>query len=232
MRLRAVFFDLDQTLFPAEQAYRRGLRSAWRALREREPVGWERFQSLYARARQRVKARLKSSPSARSRLLYFKQLVEDLSGRPRPALVLAMMRAYDRAWPAADLGASRRVAAALAGSYTLGILTNLVCDTQLRKMLRLDPDGRLFRVLITSEELGVEKPQRAMFREACRRAGCRPGEALMVGDDWEHDVLGSLRAGLRAVWLRPPGSPERRLPAGAARIDHLSELPAVLGGAP
>ena len=48
----------------------------------------------------------------------------------------------------------------------------------------------------------VGKPAAAFFHAATDDMGCAPGEALMVGDDVEADVLGALDAGLRAVLAR------------------------------
>ncbi|MFH2201903.1 MAG: HAD family hydrolase [Elusimicrobiota bacterium] len=191
MKLKAVLFDLDETLLPVERVYRRGVRAAWREFRRERRVSGDRFCKLYCAARRTVKSRLGAAPTARSRLLYFKELVEAAAGRPRPAQALALMRAYDGAWSALETGAGRRTARRLAGRYALGVVTNQVCTMQLLKMSRLDPRGRLFAARVTSEEVGVEKPDPRIYREACRRLGCRPAEALMVGDSWKDDILGA-----------------------------------------
>jgi HAD superfamily phosphatase (TIGR01668 family) len=48
---------------------------------------------------------------------------------------------------------------------------------------------------------GRNKPSRAMFRQALDRYGCRPSEAVMIGDQLLTDVLGANRAGIDAVWV-------------------------------
>jgi len=210
--IKAVFFDLDDTLFPTERSHARGLDAAWKALRRVRPLTRGAFERRYAEARALVKRRLGAAPAARSRLLYFKEVDQRAA--------LAMARAYDGACGAADIAASRRVAARLARRYTLGIVTNQQCSLQLRKLARLDPKGVLFKFLVTSEEMGFEKPDPRIYAEACRRARCRPSQALMVGDNREHDVLGARRAGLRAVWLDPSGE-----------LSSLDGLDALLGAA-
>ena len=55
--------------------------------------------------------------------------------------------------------------------------------------------------LITSEECGVAKPDGAIFRCALERLDVAPGDAVMVGDSWDKDVIGATRMGIRAVWL-------------------------------
>lgn len=58
-----------------------------------------------------------------------------------------------------------------------------------------------------SQAVGVAKPDPRIFREALRHAGRRPEEALHVGDSYESDCLGAMKAGLRGVWLNRSGAP-------------------------
>jgi HAD superfamily hydrolase (TIGR01549 family) len=226
--IRAIFFDLDDTLFPAEPVYLRGLQAAWRSYQRHSPITWPAFLKTCLQARKDVKGLLGPRPAARSRLLYLKRAVELLEGRQDPALTLELMRAYDTCWALIRAPKTAAMAKSLAREYTLGIITNQVCATQLRKLARIDPHGRIFPVLVTSEEAGVEKPHRLIFREACRRAGCLPQEALMVGNSWEADVLGARKAGMQAAYLR--GKDLRRKPSpGIFILRSLEDLPSLLG---
>ncbi|MCI4346501.1 MAG: HAD-IA family hydrolase [Thermoplasmata archaeon] len=73
--------------------------------------------------------------------------------------------------------------------------------------------SRRFVTVTYSQEAGAEKPARAIFELALRRAGCAPERAAMVGDSWEADVLGAWAAGLNAVWVDRDGHhPERAGP--------------------
>ena len=66
-------------------------------------------------------------------------------------------------------------------------------------------------VLVVSEEVGVSKPHPRIFEVALERAGCRPDEAVMVGDSWPNDVEGARRCGIRPIWFSrtevPPPDP-------------------------
>ncbi|MCI4364316.1 MAG: HAD family hydrolase [Thermoplasmata archaeon] len=62
-----------------------------------------------------------------------------------------------------------------------------------------------FATVTYSQEAGAEKPSRAIFELALRRAGCRPGLATIVGDSWEADVEGGRAAGLQAIWVDRDG---------------------------
>jgi putative hydrolase of the HAD superfamily len=63
-----------------------------------------------------------------------------------------------------------------------------------------------FKVSVAAHQLGVAKPDAAIFLEACRLLGVAPEDAVYVGDDVLLDVQGAQRAGLRAVWMNRTGS--------------------------
>ncbi|MEU3255174.1 HAD-IIA family hydrolase [Streptomyces sp. NPDC006997] len=77
------------------------------------------------------------------------------------------------------------------------------------------------------------KPSRAFFAAALDRLGAEPGEALMVGDDVESDVLAAQRAGMTGVLVRTGKYlPETERAAGGTPdhvIDSFAQLPALLG---
>jgi putative hydrolase of the HAD superfamily len=73
---------------------------------------------------------------------------------------------------------------------------------------------------VTSAETGARKPEPAIFARALELAGCRPEEALHVGDTPEEDVAGARAAGIRPLLL------DR---AGDGDISTLAEIEEHLG---
>ncbi|MCS7207533.1 MAG: HAD-IA family hydrolase [Dehalococcoidia bacterium] len=79
--------------------------------------------------------------------------------------------------------------------------------------------------LVTSREVGVEKPHPRIFQEALRRAGVQPHEALHVGDQVESDVVGAQGVGIHPVLMdryghlvAPEGVPVVRSVAEVAEL--------------
>ena len=107
--------------------------------------------------------------------------------------------------------------------YVIGALTNGNADVR-----RLDV-GPLFHFAIQAGEVGSSKPEPAMFEEAMRRTRLRPSEIVHVGDHLENDVAGAKRLGWRTVWVNRARAPR---PEGAAAADGeiacLSDLPSVI----
>ena len=59
----------------------------------------------------------------------------------------------------------------------------------------------LVDAVITSAEVGAQKPDRRIFEAGLAAAGCSAAEALHVGDSVENDVRGAQAAGIRALHL-------------------------------
>lgn len=91
---------------------------------------------------------------------------------------------------------------ARAKGIRLGLGTDMMTDIQYRKLEVL---GLIhaFDFIVTSEEAGYEKPQERFFKKVLEKTQYGPEECLMVGDNWDRDILGALNAGMKAAWFRP-----------------------------
>ncbi len=100
----------------------------------------------------------------------------------------------------------------------LGIVSNIDED-QLEHLGEIAGLSKYFDSLLSSERAESCKPGGAIFAEALRRAGCRPEEALFVGDSIPQDIEGANRAGIRSVllWHRP----DREAPIDTIRPRHV-----------
>lgn len=93
--------------------------------------------------------------------------------------------------------------------------------------------------VVASTDVGACKPDSRIFTEAVKRAGVPFSDVLHVGDSWEWDVEGARGSGMgaalyRGLWSRywDPDDPRKNPPANdlsIPRIDHLSEVPILLG---
>ncbi len=85
-------------------------------------------------------------------------------------------------------------------NYTHVILTNGFIEVQGFKMAAAEIE-HYFSTVVYSEEAGVRKPHQAIFDLALQRANCTAEEALMIGDDWDADILGARNAGIDQVFF-------------------------------
>lgn len=81
-----------------------------------------------------------------------------------------------------------------------------------------------FDAVVTSRDCGARKPHPSIFEHTCRELNVAPREAVFVGDCWETDVVGALRAGLRPVWIRQ-NRPSRGLRRGLVfEVESIAQL--------
>ena len=87
----------------------------------------------------------------------------------------------------------------------VGIITNGRSSIQRQKLDRFRVELGDFDTIVISEEVGVSKPDSAIFQLALNELGVNPRQATMVGDSWENDVVPSIGYGLTAIWLNRYG---------------------------
>lgn len=222
--LRAVIFDVDNTLYDYDRANEQAFQAVTDYAQRILGIPAEEFPALHQEADKLLRLRTgRLCAAIHSRLLRY-QLVLEEAGRPlRHARQMA-----ERYWSVflsamePDPAAAACLDQLKAAGYTLGIGTNMTADYQFAKLERLGLLDKLDFV-VTSEEAGAEKPEGRLFACCVEKAGCQAAECVFVGDNWEMDVLGAERAGLRPVWLS--AQPLRK---GAAQISSLRQLPGLL----
>ncbi len=123
----------------------------------------------------------------------------------------------------------------LSKRYALGIIANQKAGLE----ARLNRFGirTFFRIIVGSGDVGAAKPDPEIFRHALHLAGCRAGDAVMVGDRLDNDVIPAQQLGMRTVWVRQGygglGNPDLLEKPCDIIADSVTEIDfsAVLGGA-
>lgn len=84
--------------------------------------------------------------------------------------------------------------------YRIGIIANQSLGTR----ERLEKHGVLkyIDLVIASAEEGVSKPDKRIFEIALERAGCKPDEAVMIGDRIDNDIVPAKALGMGTVWIK------------------------------
>jgi putative hydrolase of the HAD superfamily len=116
--------------------------------------------------------------------------------------------------------------------YTLHIITNGFKEVQGIKMAAGKLD-HYFTHVINSEDAGFKKPHAGIFQHAFALAGTNAAESLMIGDDWDADILGARNIGMDQIFLTTtedlleevsPGLTIRHNYKPTATISALSEM--------
>ncbi len=105
-------------------------------------------------------------------------------------------------------------------NLTTGLLTNLTMDMKpIFDYLGLNP---YIDIVVTSGEVGFDKPEPAFFQAALQMANVNASEAIHVGDQPTTDILGARRVGIKPILIDRFGlNPDVK---ECIRIKSLTEL--------
>lgn len=90
------------------------------------------------------------------------------------------------------------------GGYRLGVVSNGVNQEKSAGALGI---AEYFEVIVGSAHVGFSKPMPPIYELALSLLGIAPGEAVMVGDNWDDDVVGAGAAGIRGIHLDRDAEP-------------------------
>ncbi|GCD84262.1 HAD-IA family hydrolase [Geobacillus zalihae] len=110
-------------------------------------------------------------------------------------------------------------------SIRLGVISNW--DRSARELLERHGLTAYFDHIIISAEVGVEKPDAAIFEKALKDAGVSGEECIYVGDNYYDDVIGSSKVGMKALLINRfnrEGIEEIRYPHTIRSIEEVPDL--------
>ena len=204
-RPSAVFFDLDNTLYPYQPAHEAGMAAVRDKASRNLGINQTEFENAFRRARTETKNQLGSVASSHSRLLYFQRTLEHLGLRSQALLSLEFEQTYwGRFLSAVKLrdGVIEFLDLLAHADIPRVIVTDLTAQIQLRKLVYLDLD-QYFEYVVTSEESGADKPDRASFNIALKKLfsskesdglDVRARTVWMIGDNLAADIEGAKAA--------------------------------------
>jgi putative hydrolase of the HAD superfamily len=82
---------------------------------------------------------------------------------------------------------------------TLGLISNV--DRDINPICQELGLSGVLGVVVTSQEVGFNKPRPEIFLAALKQAGVKPPEAVYVGDQHQIDVVGARGAGMLGILL-------------------------------
>ncbi|OWW20098.1 HAD family hydrolase [Noviherbaspirillum denitrificans] len=195
--IRAVLFDLDDTLWPIVPVIQRAekLLYAWLKLHAAPVTERVTIESM----RERRQQLMASDPVYQRDLRILRRTVlleafadAGLDTRLVDEAMEVFSKARNEVTPFADVLPALEN---LRSRVMLGSVSNGVAD--------LDAIGiaHYFQASVAAHRIGCAKPDAAIFHAACDALGVAPAETLYVGDDPLLDVEGAQKAGLRAAWI-------------------------------
>jgi len=183
--IRWIFFDLGNTLISEERAIKDRIQQMVQAFAERDiQVSAEAIERAFEEASAEFAPRL------------IVHAVEKLASNPSDRAFILQKVKYrkelEEPYPEAFEVISR-----LAQKYKIGVIANQSAGTEAR--LKSYGLNHFISLCISSTEVGLKKPEPAIFQLALELAKCQPHQAVMIGDRIDNDIRPAKSLGWKTI---------------------------------
>jgi putative hydrolase of the HAD superfamily len=206
--VKAILFDLDDTLFDHRHSSRAALAAIQQGYACFELKTLDELECDYARLLEELHPLVLQGVLTiqQARIERFRRLFAECEEDALAPIIEAAAASYRQAYQAArrPVPGAVQLLANLESLVRIAIVSNNLVAEQ-RDKLQCCGLERFADELVVSEEVGVSKPCPEIFQVALSRVECSPQEAVMVGDSWKTDVLGAHHIGIWPVWLNRQG---------------------------
>lgn len=199
MFLKALIFDLDNTLYNYDNYHKLSINKVFELLAIRYNI--INANNIYDNISNNLKNELSNTASSHNKGIYFKQLLEhygiDLS------ILVEINELYWNTFFDKMIcfdGVKEFITWNKSLGIKIGILTDYETEFQIQKLNKLNLLNCI-DCIVTSEEVGIEKPSVQMFQTILRKLNVRPDEAIMFGDNFEKDIRGAINMGMFGYWF-------------------------------
>ena len=204
-KIKAVFFDIDDTLYDTTLQAEMVRKNAIKAMIE---AGLDIEEDEAMEALQEIVQQYGSNYQ-----YHFDHLLERYGYQKNPRIIAAGIVAYHTTKAAYLVPFPDTVPTLLElrdMGYRIGVITEGRSVKQWEKLIRLGLQ-HFFHAVVISEDIGREKTDPEIFRLAAEKIGAKTKETIMVGDRLEKDIGGAKLAGMKTVQLKR-GKHARKMP--------------------
>jgi putative hydrolase of the HAD superfamily len=225
-KYKHVFFDLDHTLWDFETNSRQALTIIFdeNRLLEKGVPSFQKFHEKYQPINDRYWARYHNGYATKDQVRNgrFYDTLKEFGIDDKP-LAEIMATAYVQLSPkmTALFPDAIEVLKYLQQKYKMHLITNGFAEVQ---WIKIEHSGLrpFFEHIIISEEVGTQKPDKAIFEIAMQRSGASTDACIMIGDNYNTDIIGAKNAGIDQVFFNP--GKNRKREAVTYEISQLKEL--------
>ncbi len=199
---KAIIFDTDNTLYSYAPANQLALKSVFTKAETLLDINRNLFEEKFKEARLEIKKRIHNQASSHSRLLYIQRTIELLGLKTQLLLTLDLEQTYWRTFlQSCKLFPNLIELLDKLNDLNIqtAIITDLTSQIQFRKIIFFGLE-QYFDFIVTSEEAGFDKPNRAPFELALKKLDLLPNECWMIGDNLNADILGGENCGLTTLY--------------------------------
>ncbi len=209
--IKAIFIDIDDTLYSYKEAHPIALQKCYELFdnyfKDSDTINsFSEFEKIYRLSRNNVTQRLFPGGSCRSRLLAFQEIFENLNIEPKILSYKYALEFEELYWsslidviqPNLEIKNFLDYCKDSIPSLIICAISDMQTSFQIRKLNKLSYGDFL---LVTSEEVGVEKPDNLIFQYALNKCNLNPEDVIMIGDSHDKDLIGASQIGIKAFLI-------------------------------
>lgn len=222
MKIKHIFFDLDHTLWDFESNSENTFIYIFD--KNNIDVNFYEFNQVYKIINKKYWKLYREDKVTKSELRYsrlkdsFDMLKYDINDTTLDTLAEEYIQ-YLANYNALFNGA-KEILEYLKPKYTIHIITNGFEKVQYRK-LKNALILHYFTEIISSEKVGAKKPNPKIFNYALKASNAKPEESVMIGDNFEADILGAKKVGMYTIFCEFNGN---RYPSDGLTVSKLEDL--------
>jgi HAD superfamily hydrolase (TIGR01549 family) len=203
MFYKGILIDLDNTLYSYYICHSKALNNVLTFLQKNYNTkkDIDELKDLCNDISNKLKYELKSTESSHNKSIYFKQLTEVLNLNYSIVQIL-----NDLYWKTffehmvCFEGVHDFIVWNKNIGVKIGVLTDYETEYQIQKLESLGLINYI-DTIITSEEVGIEKPSIQMFQTILRKMELRTDEVIMIGDNFDKDIKGAVNINILSYWF-------------------------------
>jgi FMN phosphatase YigB (HAD superfamily) len=202
--VRGVLLDIDNTIYHYESCHNYALNILLSRLSTIVSNPKKEVQEEFMKSRQKVNEQLYGTASSHSRFLYVQLTLEFFLGKTAFYHTLKMEKLY---W---DTFLSKMIIDGRAFNFInqcnnkkipICCVTDLTTEIQFRKIVTLKLEDKI-SFIVTSEEAGIEKPEKKIFDLALEKMKLNYEDVIMVGDSASKDIAGAENLGVQSYLVK------------------------------
>ena len=214
-RYKGILLDIDNTLYDYENCHTYAMEMCIELMRSKFHVDKSEF----------IDQRLKNTAASHNRLLYFQGVFEILEINS----LNHSLELYNCYWDnfiekIQPFEGIQPIFQKYDGKICF--VTDLTAQIQFRKLRKLKLNNTN-NFMVTSEEAGVEKPNKEIFHLALKKLNLHIDEVCMIGDNFEKDIIGALNLNMDSIWINFDKQTQN-VPKNCIEINSYSKLDTIL----